>query len=53
MHIPKAIRKDGKLSARAFDGVMVWYSQNQNGYRVLNKQTGEVIVSRDVQLYEE
>ena len=53
VHIPKAMRKKGKLSPRAFQGVMIGYSQTQKGYRILNPDTNEVTVSRDVDFDED
>jgi len=45
-------RNRDKLMPRALPGVFLGYPFSQKGYKVLNLQTGQVIVSRDVKFSE-
>jgi hypothetical protein len=40
--------KKKKLSRRAKPGIILGYSSNKKGYRILDKEEGKIIVSRDV-----
>ena len=46
VHVPKEKRK--KLDKRATSMVFVGYSLSQKGYRLLNPNTMEIVISRDV-----
>lgn len=48
--IPKQQRR--KLDDRAWKGILVGYAEGKSGYRVLNPETGQVHISRDVRMDE-
>lgn len=51
VHIQKKLRN--KLNTKAKDCIFIGYPQNQKGYRLLEKPSGKVIISRDVKFIED
>jgi hypothetical protein len=47
-HVPAALRKDKKLSARAIKCRFLGISENTKGYRLLDVYNNRHIISRDV-----
>lgn len=50
-HVPKERRK--KLDSKAQMYTFIGYSQESNGYRLLDRKSGKVIISRDVRFFED
>jgi len=50
-HVPKELRR--KLDEKVKEIVFVGYAEDAKGYRLLNKSTDKVIVSRDVNFLED
>lgn len=46
-------KRDSKLSPRSIPGILVGYSENSKGYRVYNKATRKVIITRDIKFTDE
>lgn len=50
-HVPKQNRR--KLAAKAHEYVLVGYSKESKAYRLLDRSTGSITISRDVRFIEE
>lgn len=50
-HISKQNRK--KLDSKARECILVGYSHDSKGYRLLERSSGKIIISRDVKFFEE